>query len=138
MSDRKLEFNKEEFKKEVVENVKTLYRKTIDEATTQEVFQAVAYAVKDEIIDQWIATRKEFDKADPKRVYYLSMEFLMGRALGNSIINLGINKEIREAGCLLPRFSGNAGIFRIWLRYPLQVRYVRTEDRERLSGRSSG
>ena len=97
MSDRKLEFNKEEFKKEVVENVKTLYRKTIDEATTQEVFQAVAYAVKDEIIDQWIATRKEFDKADPKRVYYLSMEFLMGRALGNSIINLGINKEIREA-----------------------------------------
>ena len=97
MSDRKLEFNKEEFKKEVVENVKTLYRKTIDEATTQEVFQAVAYAVKDEIIDQWIATRKEFDKADPKRVYYLSMDFLMGRALGNSIINLGINKEIREA-----------------------------------------
>ena len=97
MSDRKLEFNKEEFKKEVVENVKTLYRKTIDEATTQEVFQAVAYAVKDEIIDQWIATRKEFDKADPKRVYYLSMEFLMGRALGNSIINLGTNKEIREA-----------------------------------------
>ena len=97
MSDRKLEFNKEEFKKEVVENVKTLYRKTLDEATTQEVFQAVAYAVKDEIIDQWIATRKEFDKADPKRVYYLSMEFLMGRALGNSIINLGINKEIREA-----------------------------------------
>ena len=97
MSDRKLEFNKEEFKKEVVENVKTLYRKTLDEATTQEVFQAVAYAVKDEIIDQWIATRKEFDRADPKRVYYLSMEFLMGRALGNSIINLGINKEIREA-----------------------------------------
>ena len=97
MSDRKLEFNKEEFKKEVVENVKTLYRKTIDEATTQEVFQAVAYAVKDEIIDQWIATRQEFDKADPKRVYYLSMEFLMGRALGNSIINLGTNKEIREA-----------------------------------------
>ena len=96
MSDRK-EFNKEEFKKEVVENVKTLYRKTLDEATTQEVFQAVAYAVKDEIIDQWIATRKEFDKQDPKRVYYLSMEFLMGRALGNSIINLGLSKEIREA-----------------------------------------
>ena len=96
MSDRK-EFNKEEFKKEVVENVKTLYRKTLDEATTQEVFQAVAYAVKDEIIDQWIATRKEFDKEDPKRVYYLSMEFLMGRALGNSIINLGLDKEIREA-----------------------------------------
>lgn len=90
-------FNKEEFKKRVLENVKNLYRKTIDEAMPQQVFQAVSYAVKDIIIDEWIATHKTYDKKDVKTVYYLSMEFLMGRALGNSIINIGAQKEIREA-----------------------------------------
>ena len=90
-------FNKEDFKKRVLENVKNLYRKTIDEATSQQVFQAVCYAVKDVIIDEWIATHKTYDKKDAKTVYYLSMEFLMGRALGNNIINIGAQKEIREA-----------------------------------------
>ena len=74
---RKLDFDKEAFKKEVVNNVKTLYRKTIDEATQQQVFQAVSYAIKDTIIDQWIATHKEYEKKNVKTVYYLSMEFLM-------------------------------------------------------------
>ena len=90
-------FEKETFKKEVVENVKYFYRKTMDEASEQEIFQAVSYVVKDVIIDQWLATQQEFDKADPKIVYYMSMEFLMGRALGNNLINLTVYNEVKEA-----------------------------------------
>ena len=90
-------FEKETFKKEVVENVKYLYRKTMDEASEQEIFQAVSYVVKDVIIDQWLATQQEFDKADPKIVYFMSMEFLMGRALGNNLINLTVYNEVKEA-----------------------------------------
>ena len=81
----------------MVENVKYLYRKTMDEASEQEIFQAVSYVVKDVIIDQWLATQQEFDKADPKIVYYMSMEFLMGRALGNNLINLTVYNEVKEA-----------------------------------------
>ena len=91
------EFKKETFKDSVKENVKSLYRKTIEEATPQQVFQAVAYAVEDVIMDNWMATQEAYDKQDPKIVYYMSMEFLMGRALGNNIINLKAEKEIREA-----------------------------------------
>ena len=90
-------FDKEIFKKSVVDNVKNLYRRTIDEATPNQVFQAVAYAVKDVIIDEWIATHKEYEKKDVKTVYYLSMEFLMGRALGNNIISIMARQEVREA-----------------------------------------
>lgn len=90
-------FDKEAFKKEVVTNVKLLFRKTLEEANEQEVFQAVSLAVKDDVIDRWIATHKEYEKEDVKTVYYLSMEFLMGRALGNTMINLGSHKEMKEA-----------------------------------------
>ncbi len=90
-------FSKEEFKKKVVSNCKSLYRKNIDEADKQQVFQSVAYAVKDLIIDKWIATHKTYDNEDPKIVYYMSMEFLMGRALGNNMINLTKYNEIKEA-----------------------------------------
>lgn len=90
-------FDKAVFKRSVVDNVKNLFRKTIDEATPAQVFQAVAYAVKDVIIDQWIASHKEYEKQDAKTVYYLSMEFLMGRALGNNMINICAYKEIKEA-----------------------------------------
>ncbi len=89
-------FDKAAFKKSVVDNVKTLYRKTIEEANDQQIFQAVAYSVKDIIIDKWIATHKEYEKQDAKTVYYLSMEFLMGRALGNNMINLLAYDEIKE------------------------------------------
>ena len=92
-----VDFDKEGFKKEVINNVKTLYRKTIDEATQQQVFQAVSYAIKDTIIDQWIATHKEYEKKNVKTVYYLSMEFLMGRALGNNLINLTYYDAVKEA-----------------------------------------
>lgn len=89
-------FDKETFKRSVIYNVKNLYRKTLEEATPAQVFQAVSYAVKDVIIDEWIATHKEYEKQDTKTVYYLSMEFLMGRALGNNIINICALKEIKE------------------------------------------
>ena len=90
-------FDKEMFKKSVVYNVKTLYRKTLEEATPQQIFQAVAYTVKDTIIDNWLETQQEYEKEDPKTVYYLSMEFLMGRALGNDLINLQEYKPVKEA-----------------------------------------
>ena len=91
------EISKEEFKKSIIENVKNQYRRTIDEATPQQIFQAVSYAIKDVIIDDWIATQKQFDETGAKKVYYLSMEFLMGRALGNNIINLGARKAVKDA-----------------------------------------
>lgn len=94
---KKSDFDKAAFKKAVRENVKNQYRKTIDEATPQQIYQAVSYAVKDYIIDRWIATHKEYEKKNAKTVYYLSMEFLMGRALGNNMINLTYYKEIAEA-----------------------------------------
>ena len=92
-----IDFDKEGFKKEVITNVKTLYRRPIEEATPQQVFQAVSYAVKDDIIDRWIATHQEYEKKNVKTVYYLSMEFLMGRALGNNLINLTYYDAVKEA-----------------------------------------
>ncbi len=97
MAARKTGFNKETFKKQVKENVKALFRKTLEEANDQQKYQAVAYTVKDTIIDNWLETQKAYEKQDPKTVYYLSMEFLMGRALGNAMINLKEYKEISEA-----------------------------------------
>lgn len=90
-------FRKEEFKKEVTDNLKTLFRRSIDDATQVQLFQAVAFAVKDYIVDMWMETHKQYEEQDAKTVYYLSMEFLMGRALGNCMINLKAYKEIREA-----------------------------------------
>ena len=90
-------FKKEAFKKSVKDNVKFLYRKTIEEATQEQIFQAVSYSVKDVIIDNWLATQKAYDEQDPKIVYYMSMEFLMGRALGNNLINLCAYGEVKEA-----------------------------------------
>ena len=90
-------FEKEAFKKDVEQNVKQLFRKTVDEASQQELYQAVSYVVKDAIIDDWIATQKQYEKDDPKIVYYMSMEFLLGRALGNNLINMTAYKEVKEA-----------------------------------------
>ena len=90
-------FEKETFKKEVKQNVKNLFRKEIEEVSQQELYQAVSFAVKEAIIDDWIATQKQLDKDDPKIVYYMSMEFLMGRALGNNLINMTAYTEVKEA-----------------------------------------
>jgi starch phosphorylase len=93
----KKKFDKKKFIAEVKDNVKTLYRKNLEEATQQQIFQAVSYAVKDTIIDNWLATQEKYEKDDPKIVYYMSMEFLMGRALGNNLINLCEYDEVKEA-----------------------------------------
>ncbi len=90
-------FDKELFKRSVLYNIKTLYRKTPEEATDQQIFQAVAYALKDQVVDMWLNTQQQYEKKDPKTVYYLSMEFLMGRALGNMMINMKAYKPIAEA-----------------------------------------
>ena len=157
-------FEKETFIRNVKENVKNLYRKTMKEASQQEIYQAVAYAVKDVIIDQWLATQQEFDKEDPKILYYMSMEFLMGRALGNNLINLTAYDDVKEAleeiGVDINSIEdeepdpalGNGGLGRLaacfmeslaTLGYPaygcgIRYRYVQTEDRKRFSGRSAG
>ena len=93
----KKKFSKKEFITNVKDNVKTLYRKTMEEATQQQIFQAVSYAVKDTVIDNWMATQAKYEEEDPKTVYYMSMEFLMGRALGNNLINLTAYNEVKQA-----------------------------------------
>lgn len=95
-------FDKELFKRSVLYNVMTMYRKTLEEATPQQIFQAASYSIKDRIIGNWMTTQKAYDKEDPKMVYYMSMEFLMGRALGNNMINLqayqGVKEVLEELG----------------------------------------
>ena len=148
-------FDKDLFKRSVVYNVKTLYRKDLEEADMQQIFQAVSLAIKDQIMDNWIDTQKAYEKQDPKMVYYMSMEFLMGRALGNNIINLQAQKAGFESGggpgagcspwkrrsgktgCMFPGFSGNPWIPGLRLRHPLPLWYVQAGNQGRLSGRSA-
>ena len=158
-------FEKDVFKRDVRNNVKTLFRKEVEEATPQQLFQAVSYAVKEAIIDDWLATQKQYEKDDPKTVYYMSMEFLLGRALGNNLINMTAYKEVKEAleemGIDLNVIEdqepdpalGNGGLGRLaacfldslatlgyasYGCYPLPLWYVQAEDQRRLSGRSTG
>ena len=147
------EFDKETFKEMVKENVKTLYRRTIDEATQQQLFQAVSYAVKEAIIDDWLATQEAYKKSDAKTVYYMSMEFLMGRALGNNLINLtvydGVKEALEELGLDLNVIEdqepdaalgngGNTELSGVWMRNPVSLRHVQAEDQRRLSGGNTG
>ena len=90
-------FEKETFIKNVKNTVKTLFRKNLAEASQQEIYQAVSFVVKEVIIDQWLATQKTMEENDPKTLYYMSMEFLVGRALGNNLINLTAYNEVKEA-----------------------------------------
>ena len=94
---KQISFDKELFKRSVEYNVRTMYRREMDEATKEQVFQAAAYALKDQIVDDWMRTQKEFDEKNPKTLYYLSMEFLMGRAFGNNLINLQAYEPVAEA-----------------------------------------
>ena len=88
--------DKETLKKMIRENVKTLYRKTLEAASAEEVYQAAVFAVRDVITDKWMKTHDEYYEKDVKVVYYLSMEFLMGRFFGNSLINLEMYDEVKE------------------------------------------
>ena len=97
VTTKKIRFDKELFKRSVLYNVKTLYRRTLEEATPQQIFQAVANAIKDQIVECWMETQKAYDKEDPKMVYYMSMEFLMGRALGNNLINMQGYDDVKDA-----------------------------------------
>ena len=97
MSGKIYNFTKKEFIRSVKENLRSMYRKNLDAATQEELFQVVSATVKDVIMDQWISTQETMDKEDPKIVYYMSMEFLMGRALGKNLINLEAYKEVEEA-----------------------------------------
>ena len=139
----KVSFDKELFKRSVLYNVKTLYRKNLEEATPQQIFQAVALAMKDQIIDNWMETQKAYEKQDPKMVYYMSMEFLMGRALGNNMINMQAYKTVQEA---LKELNLDLNVVedqepdaasRIRLRHPLPLWYVQTGDQRRLPDRGS-
>ena len=128
-------FEKKAFKAAVKDNVKTLYRKTIDEATPQQLFQAVSYAVKDVIIDDWIETQKRYDETDAKTVYYMSMEFLMGRALGNNLINMTAYKDVKEA---LEEMNIDLNVIEDQEPDALPLRNVQTENQRWISGGGSG
>ena len=93
----KIKFDKELFKRSVLYNIRTQYRKELEEATPQQIFQAASLAIKDQIIQNWMDTQKAYEKEDPKMVYYMSMEFLMGRAMGNNLINMQAYKPVKEA-----------------------------------------
>ena len=93
----KAKFDKELFKRSVLYNVRTQYRKELEEATPQQIFQAASLAIKDQIIQNWMDSQRAYEKEDPKMVYYMSMEFLMGRAMGNNLINMQAYKPVKEA-----------------------------------------
>lgn len=87
-------FSKVEFKKDIELILKIKYGKTIKNALENEKFYAISKAIMDIIIDNWNKTKKEYNKG--KEAYYFSAEYLMGRALGNNLINLGIYEEVKE------------------------------------------
>ena len=97
MKTPQFKFDKDLFKRSVVYNVRTRYRREMSEATEQQVFQAAALAVEDQLIDCWMRTQKAFEEENPKTLYYLSMEFLMGRAFGNDLVNLEAFDEVKSA-----------------------------------------
>ena len=93
---KNINIDKKHLKETIIDNVKVLFRKEVSEASNEQVYQALSYAIKDIIMDEWIATHKEYDKQDAKVVYYMSMEFLIGRALGNNIINICAVDTVKE------------------------------------------
>ncbi len=164
--EEKAQFDKELFKRSVLYNILTMYRKTLEEATPQQIFQAASYSIKDRVIGNWMTTQKAYEKEDPKTVYYMSMEFLMGRALGNNMINLGayqgVKEVLEELGVDINVIEdqepdaalGNGGLGRLAAcfldsiatlglpgdgigRHPLSLRHVQAGDPRRLPGGSA-
>lgn len=92
-----MQINKEDFKKQLVENLRILSRKTIDNASNENIYQALVFTIRDLVSDKWISTHDTYNKEDCKIVYYLSMEFLMGRFLGNAVLNMSMYDGVKEA-----------------------------------------
>ena len=91
-----MHINKEEFKKKLAANVKTLSRKTIETATKEQLYEALVFTIRDYVTDKWLKTHETYDKTGCKIVCYLSMEFLMGRFLGNAILNMTMLNDVKS------------------------------------------
>ena len=89
--------SKEAVKSAVVDSLRNLFRKTVDNATDVEIYEAAVYALRTVFTEKWIKTHDEYKEKDVKMVYYLSMEFLMGRFFGNSVMNLLMYDTVKEA-----------------------------------------
>lgn len=89
--------SKEVVKSAVVDSLRNLFRKTVDNATDVEIYEAAVYALRTVFTEKWIKTHDEYKEKDVKMVYYLSMEFLMGRFFGNSVMNLLMYDTVKEA-----------------------------------------
>lgn len=92
-----MKFNPQEFRDHIYSNLKSHYgKKDLKDASPRDIFYSVSSAVMDYITDNWIATREQYEKKPVKQMYYLSAEFLMGRALGNNLMNLCIKEEVKK------------------------------------------
>ena len=117
--------DKEQIKEEIIKRMRRSVGVTPDEASAEDVYQAVARTVRDLIMDRWAETNEEVHRRGAKRLYYLSAEFLVGRALTNNIINLGLYDQysaaVRELGFDLDQVEeqeadaglGNGGLGRL-------------------------
>ena len=89
-----MEFNKEQWKSKLEEKLLEKFSVKLEDASTFEIYRALGDTVMNFIAKDWYETKEKYSKT--KQAFYLSSEFLMGRALGNNLINLGVDKEIRE------------------------------------------
>ena len=89
-------FNAKEFKSNLTSRLKLQYGKDLSQATKHDLFDAVSASALDLIMDNWMKTRAAYDKKPTRQVYYLSAEFLMGRAMSNNLINAQIKDAVVE------------------------------------------
>src|SRR5574344_2360431 len=91
-----MEFNAEKFKANLAARLRRQYGKDISQANKHDLFDAVSASVQEVILPAWMATRRQYEKQPVRQLYYLSAEFLMGRALSNNLINMGIKEQVKE------------------------------------------
>ncbi|MBO4508871.1 MAG: glycogen/starch/alpha-glucan phosphorylase [Spirochaetaceae bacterium] len=91
-----MNFDKESFKASLSARLKRQYGKDISQATKHDLFDAVSASAMEIVLENWMKTRNAYYKHQGRRVYYLSAEFLMGRALSNNLINAGIMDGVKE------------------------------------------
>ena len=99
VSKKQAEFNakKEQIKSNITGKLRRYYAKTVEKATPEQIYKACALTVRDELMDEWAKSRELLENGNKKELYYLSFEFLMGRALGNNIMNIMKTKLYTEA-----------------------------------------